>query len=372
MITRRGFAARLGLSAAAIRMLPEAAYAQRATVNAANLPANMVWLNANENPLGPPEVSLAAMRDALPTSGRYHFQEFRDIETAIAASEGLQPEQIVTGAGSSEVLHLVIDQFTSSTEPLILPNPTFEGPSEVARGMGRPVVRTGLRPDYSVDVQQLAEAAGKARGGLIYLCNPNNPTSAITTRKDLAWLVANLPAESTLVVDEAYIQFGETPELESALPCVQQGKNVIVTRTFSKIYGMAGLRVGFAAARPDIIRRLSPLRMGVISIVSARAVVAALANRQTILAERRASLSRTRGELCAWLGERNLKFIEPHANFIMVDVGRNAREFTDAMPRMGVAPGRPFPPLDNLLRVTIGTDPEMARFRDVFWKVYRA
>jgi histidinol-phosphate aminotransferase len=372
MITRRGFAARLGLGAAAIRMLPEMAYAQRATVNAGNLPADMVWLNANENPAGPPEVSLAAMRDALPTSGRYHFQEFREIDAAIARSEDLQPEQILTGAGSSEVLHLVIDAFTSPTRPLIAPNPTFEGPLEVARGMGRPVVQTGLRPDYSVDVQQLAEAVGKARGGLIYLCNPNNPTSAITAKKDLQWLVANLPADTALVVDEAYIQFGETPELESALPYARQGKDVIVTRTFSKIYGMAGLRVGFAAARPEIIRRLSPLRMGVISIVSARGVVAALAARQTILEERRASLARTRRELCAWLRERNLKFIEPHANFIMIDAGRNAREFVNTMPRMGVAPGRPFPPLDNLLRVTIGTDAEMARFRDVFWKVFQA
>ena len=372
MLTRRGFAARLGLSAAAIRMMPEMAYAQRAAVNAANLPADMVWLNANENPLGPPECSLAAMRDVLPTSGRYHFQEFRDIETAIAASEGLSPDQIVTGAGSSEVLHLVVDQFTSPTRPLILPNPTFEGPSEVALAMGRPVVHTGLRPDYSVDVQQLAEAAAKSRGALVYLCNPNNPTSAITTKKDLAWLVANLPADATLVVDEAYIQFGETPDLESALPYVQQGKNVIVARTFSKIYGMAGLRVGFAAASPETIRRLTPLRMGIVSIVGARAVVAALANRQTILADRRASLARTRRDLCAWLASKNLKFIEPHANFIMIDVGRNARAFIDAMPPLGVAPGRPFPPLDNLLRVTIGTDAEMARFRDVFWKVYSA
>jgi histidinol-phosphate aminotransferase len=372
MITRRGFAARLGLGAAAIRMLPEMAYAQRATVNAGNLPSDMVWLNANENPAGPPEVSLAAMRDALPTSGRYHFQEFREIDAAIARSEELQPEQILTGAGSSEVLHIVIDAFTSPTRPLIAPNPTFEGPLEVARGMGRPVIQTGLRPDYSVDVQQLAEAAGKARGGLIYLCNPNNPTSAITTKKDLQWLVANLPADTALVVDEAYIQFGETPELESALPYARQGKDVIVTRTFSKIYGMAGLRVGFAAAKPEIVRRLSPLRMGVISIVSARGVVAALAARQTILAERRASLARTRRELCAWLRERNLKFIEPHANFIMIDAGRNAREFVNTMPRMGVAPGRPFPPLDNLLRVTIGTDAEMAKFRDVFWRVFQA
>ncbi len=103
----------------------------------------------------------------------------------------------------------------------------------------------------------------------------------------------------------------------------------------------------------------------------ARAVTAALASRDSILPERRASLARTRRELCSWLRERGVKYIEPHANFIMIDCGREAREFSSRMPRMGVAPGRPFPPLDNFLRVSIGTDAEMARFRDVFWKVYQ-
>jgi histidinol-phosphate aminotransferase len=371
MLTRRAFGARIGLGAAAVRMWPEMVYAQRAAVKAGDLPKDMVWLNANENPAGPPAASLAAMREALPTSGRYHFQEFRGIYAAVAQSEGLEPAQTIVGAGSSEVLHFAIDAFTSPTRPLITIAPTFEGPQEVARGLGRPVVLTKLLPDYSADVHALVEEAGKAHGGLIYLCNPNNPTSAITTRKDLEWLVGNLPANTILLVDEAYIHFGESPELKSALPYVRQAKDVIVTRTFSKIYGMAGLRVGFGAAKPELIERMTPLRMGVISIVSARAVVAALADRENILPERQASLAKTRRELCDWLRERKLGFIEPHANFIMIDVGRNAREFADAMPRLGVAPGRPFPPLDNMLRATIGTDAEMARFREVLWKVYK-
>ena len=371
MLTRRAFAAHIGLGAAAVRMLPEMAYAQREAVGARDLPQGVVWLNANENPAGPPPASLAAMRETLPTSGRYHFQEFGDIYAAVAKSEDLEPGQTIVGAGSSEVLHFAVDAFTSPTRPLITMNATFEGPLEVARGLGRPVVLTRLLPDYSADVHALAEEAGKAHGGLIYLCNPNNPTSAITTRKDLEWLVGNLPANTILLVDEAYIHFGESPDLVSALPYVRQGKDVIVTRTFSKMYGMAGLRVGFGAARPDLIRRMTPLRMGVISIVSARAVLAALADRQNILPQRRASLAKTRRELCDWLRERKLGFIEPHGNFIMIDVGRNAREFAGAMPLLGVVPGRPFPPLDNLLRVTIGTDAEMVKFRDVFWKVYK-
>jgi histidinol-phosphate aminotransferase len=371
MVTRRNFA-RMSLAAAAAgRLIPEMAWAQRAAVNVSGIPADTVWLNANENPAGPPAASLAAMREVLPTSGRYHYQEFRDIYAAVARSEQLAPEQIITGCGSSEVLHTAVVLLTSPTRPLISVTPAYEGPIELARAMSTPLKLTPLREDYTADVKLLAEEAYKAHGGLIYLCNPNNPTSAITSARDIDWLVTNLPPDTTLLVDEAYIHYGESPDLKTALPYVKQGKNVIVTRTFSKIYGMAGLRVGFAAARPDIIERLAPLRINVISIVSARAVVAALADRDNILRERRAALARTRRELCAWLTERGVKFIPPHANFIMIDTGRNARQLIDAMPKLGVAPGRPFPPLDNMLRVTIGTDAEMARFREVFWKVYK-
>ena len=352
-------------------MLPEMAYAQRAAVKTAGMASDMVWLNANENPAGIPQAALAAMKETLPTAWRYRYQDFGGVYAEIARSEDLSPEQVLVGAGSSEPLHIAVESLTSPTRPLITVTPTYEGPVELARALGRPVVLTKLRPDYSADVQKLVEEAGRARGGLIYICNPNNPTSSITSGKDLDWLVANLPANTTLLVDEAYIHFGESPDLASALPYVRQGKNVIVTRTFSKIYGMAGMRVGFAAASAEWVDRVAPMRINVISIVSAKGVVAALADRENILRERKASMAKTRRELCAWLKERELGYIEPQANFVMIDTGRNAREFISEMPKLGVAPGRPFPPLDNMLRVTIGTSQDMAKFRDAFWKVYK-
>ena len=368
MITRRTFAA---TAIAATRLIPEMAYAQRAAVKIGDLPKDMVWLNANENPAGPPQVSIAAMQEALPSSGRYHYQEFGGIYATMAKSEDLSPQEIIAGCGSSEVLHTAVDVFTSATRPLISVTPAYEAPIELARTLGRPVVLTKLREDYTADVKTLAAEADKAKGGLIYLCNPNNPTAAMVKSGDVDWLVANLPSNTILLVDEAYIHFGESPDLKSAIPYVRQGKDVIVTRTFSKIYGMAGLRVGFAAAKPAYIEKLAPLRINVIPIVSAKAVVAALGDKENIVRERRASLAKTRRDTCAWLKERNIRYIEPHANFMMVDCGRNAREFISTMPKLGVAPGRPFPPLDNMLRVTIGTDAEMAKFRDVFWKVYK-
>ena len=370
MPTRRRFFAQMGAAAIAGRMLPEMAYAQRAAVGG-NLPKDIVWLNANEFPSGPPQCSLDAMTAVIPHSNRYHYNEFGEIYKTIAKSEELEPSQMITGCGSSEVLHTCVDAFTGPNKPLITVSPAYEGPIDTARALGRPLVLTKLREDYTADVRLLAQEADKAHGGLIYLCNPNNPTSACTSAKDVDWLVANLPANTILLVDEAYIHFVERPDVQSALPYVKQGKNVIVARTFSKIYGMAGLRVGFAAARSDYIEKLQPLRMNVISIVSARAVVAALAERDQFLPERKAMLAKARRETCDWLRERSVKFIEPNANFMMVDCGRNARQFISAMPPLGVAPGRPFPPLDNMLRVSIGTSAEMAKFRDVFWKVYK-
>jgi histidinol-phosphate aminotransferase len=370
MITRRGFAARIGAAVAVGRMLPEMAYAQRAMIQG-NLPKDMVWLNANENPLGPPKLSLAAMADVLPASGRYHYQEVRDFYAALARSEDLQAENVLVGSGSSEMLHAAVDAFTAPDRPLIVMHPTYEGPPEVARAMHRQVVQVPLLPDYSADVRKLAEAAGKAHGGLIYMCNPNNPTASITPKTEVAWLVENLPAETVLLIDEAYIHFGESEKLETALPYVRQAKNVVVARTFSKIYGMAGVRAGFVCARPDLIGRMQPFRNNVISIIAMRGVLAALAESGTLIPERRAINARVRREMCAWLRERKVPYIDTQANFMMIDVGRNAREFITKMPPMGVAVGRPFPPLDNMLRVTIGTEPEMQKFRDVFWRVYR-
>ena len=371
MVTRRELA-RIGLAAFAGRMLPEAAYAQRALVKG-NLPPDMVWLNANENPDGPPRSSIEAMAKVLPEGGRYHYQEFGDFYAALARSEDLTPEQIQVGAGSSEVLHAAIVAFTSPTRPLITVSPTYEGPVELAaKGLGHPVIQVPLEPPYAADVKKLVDRAGVAGGGLIYLCNPNNPTASITPKKDVAWMIENLPPNTVVLVDEAYSHFADTPDFESALGFVRQGRQVVVTRTFSKIYGMAGLRAGFAAAPPDLIAKMAPLRINVISVVTVRAVTAAVEESKTLIPERRTKLIRIRRELCAWLRERGVPYIEPQANFVMINVGRDAHDFIYGMPPKGVAVGRPFPPMTNYLRVTIGTDSEMAKFRDVFWSVYKA
>ena len=371
MLTRRGFA-RAAAGGAAVRMLTEAAYAQRAAVRLSGLPADMVWLNANENPAGPPRAAVEAATAALPQAWRYHFQEIPALYEAVAASEGLSSAQVIVGSGSTEVLNMAVAAFTSPSRPLVAMHPTFEGPIEAARALGRPVVRVPLSAAYAADVRRMAAEAAKAGGGMLYLCNPNNPTGAITPAEEMEWLAANLPRDTVLVVDEAYIHFGDSPRLRTALDAVRQGRNVLVARTFSKIYGMAGMRAGFGCAKPELIGAMLGFRNNVISYVTSRAVVAALAEAATLVPQRRAALARTRAALFEWLRQRGLRYIDSQANFLMIDVGRPAAEFIPQMARLGVAPGRPFPPLDNMLRVTIGTDSDMLRFREVFWKVYKA
>jgi histidinol-phosphate aminotransferase len=356
MLSRRGFAAMIAAG------LTEAAFAQRAAVPGA-APADTIWLNGNEFPEGPPKVSIDAMTRVIAESNRYHYQEFPAFYATLAESVGFKAEEILVGAGSSEVLHAAVDAFTSPTIPFITPWPTYEAAPELARFEDHPVIKTPLTSSQSIDVRRLVAEAKKAGGGLIYLCNPNNPTSTITSRDDVGWLVANLPQNAYLLVDEAYLHYATSPDAVTALPYVKEGKNVIVARTFSKIYAMAGLRVGYVAARPDLIDRMAPYRNNVISIVSVRAVLAALELGPKLIEERRAKIDRTRSELCSWLSSKKIGFVPPQANFVMIETGRSAREMQNLLLAKGVAIGRPFERLETMIRVSIGTDAEMARFR---------
>lgn len=370
-MTRRDLAHRIASAAAAVPFLTEAALAQRAAVPGV-IPPDTVWLNANENPDGPPKASIEAMIKVLPESGRYHYQEYKEFYAAVAQSEGMDAETLLIGSGSSEVLQAAVHAFTGPDRPLIQPDPTYESVAAVAEALSRKVIRVPLRAGFTADVRKLAAEADRAGGGLIYLVNPNNPTSAITPKSDVDWLAGNLPKNTILLHDEAYIHFSESDEMATAFPHIKAGKNVIVTRSYSKIYGMAGLRAGAAYGRPDLINRMAPFRNNVISIVAVRALLAAVATRDRFLPERRARYNGIRLGVCEWLISKGVKFIDPHANFMMIDLGgRDAREFVPKMVAKGVAPGRPFPPLDKHMRVSIGTARDMEKFKRVFWEVYQ-
>ena len=350
-------------------ILTEMALAQRAAVKYP-APPGTVWINANENPEGPPQVAIDAMIKVLPTAGRYHYQEYGEFYATVAKSEGMEPEQLLIGAGSSEVLQAAVHAFTSPTRPLIQANPTFEAVASVTEALGRKVIRVPLKADYAVDVKRLVDEADRAGGGLIYFCNPNNPTSTITPKKDIQWLASNLPKDTVALIDEAYIHFSESPEMESGFRYVKEGKDVVVTRSYSKIYGMAGLRAGAAYGRPDLMRRMEPFRNNVISIVAAHAVIATIGEAGKIIPERKARYNGIRSGVCEFLRGKGIPYIDPNANFMMIDVKRDVRRMIPELVKRGVAPGRPFPPYDNFLRVSIGTPTDMEKFKRVFWEAY--
>jgi histidinol-phosphate aminotransferase len=365
MLTRRGFA---GVVAAGFT---EFAFAQRAAIDTMNVqaPKNTAWLNANEFPEGPPAAAVQAMTRVAGDVNRYHFTEFPQFYQSVANLEKLKAEQVLIGEGSTETLHAAVEAFTSPKRPFICGWPTFESGPELAAAQGHAVVKLPLTSNYTSDVKRLVAEAQKAGGGLIYICNPNNPTGNITPKQDIAWVVANMPADTILLMDEAYYHFNVSPETESAMKYVHDGKNVIVMRTFSKIYGMAGLRVGYVAGRPDLIQKMTPFRNAVISIVSARGVLAAIDLGQKFIDDRREKMTHTRNDLLAWLKQKKLNYIDSQANFVMIDTRRDIKELTPAMLAKGVAVGRPFPPYDKMMRITIGTDAEMAKFKGALGEV---
>jgi histidinol-phosphate aminotransferase len=308
------------------------------------------------------------MSHCLTRTNRYHDEEMDQLGALIARQENLQPDQILIGCGSSEVLHCAVDAFTSPARPLITTLPSYELPVDMTTALGNPVLKLPMTASWAADVKKMAEAADKAKGGLIYLVNPNNPTSSITPKDDIAWLVNNLPANTVALIDEAYIHFSTAPDLASAVPYVRDNKNVIVARTFSKIYGMAGLRVGFTCARADITAKLAVFRNNTISLTGVVAAKAALETPK-LVSERREKMGRVRADVCSWLDAHGLSFIPPHANFLMINVKRDVRSVITAMLEKGVAVGRPFPPLDQMLRVTIGSEEDMSRFKQAFGQV---
>jgi histidinol-phosphate aminotransferase len=368
-LTRRDFArlATLLTAGAALPFYNEFTLAQDVK-GIARIPPDVVKLNANENPLGPCADALEAIRKIVPLSGRYPFRETNAFVETLAASEGVPISHVLPSAGSSDPLHRAVLAFTSPSRPLVTAEPGYEAPEGAARAAKAKIIKVPLRKDYSHDTAAMAKAHPEA--GLIYVCNPNNPTGTLTRKADIAAIVANKPKGCVVLVDEAYIHFaaGASP----ATDLVAAGKDVIVLRTFSKLYGMAGLRAGAALGRPDLLARLRALT-GMI-VVPSTGVVAATASlkNKALVGERRAALAETRKDLLTWLGRKGYSFIPSEANMVLIDSKKPGRETARAMLKHKVAIGRSWPALPNHVRVTIGTAAEMEKFKAAFERVVRA
>lgn len=369
-MSRREFARRAAAILAAGAALPfynESALAQDLKAIAA-IPPDAVRLNANENPMGPCPAAIEAIRAIVPQGGRYLFNEARAFVEAMAASEGLSEEYVLAAAGSSDPLHRTVMAFTSPSRPLVIAEPGYEAPDRAAKFMGAKVITVPLRKDYAHDVRTMARA--DANAGLIYVCNPNNPTGTVTRREDIEYLISNKPSGCVVLVDEAYFHFAETASPSTEF--VAAGKDVVVLRSFSKLYGMAGLRAGAALGRPDLLEKVRA--HGGLGILPATGMAGATASlkEKGLVAARRKALAEVREDLFAWLDKRGYAFIRSEANMVMIDGKRPGKDTAEMMLKQKVAIGRAWPSLPTHVRVTIGTREDMAKFKAAFDRVMRA
>jgi len=341
-------------------LAPRVAKAQFPPVPAGFDAPDAVLLNFNENPHGPfPQARLAAI-DALPNSGRYLFARQRELAERIAELHGLRSDMVAGYAGSGVALDMAALAFTSKQRGLVQADPTFESVAQTASAHGAKVTRIPLLADGAHDVEAMAKA--DKRAGLIYVCNPNNPTGSVTPRERIQWLLAHKPRESVLLIDEAYIHFSDEPD---CMDMVRDGADVIVLRTFSKIYGMAGMRLGYACARPDLLQKLVVFGMNSLPVASIAAGMASLSAPEE-LARRKRENRATLDETVAWLQARGYDTLPSQANCFTVDVKTEARAFAAKMAEHKVFIGRSWPIWPTKPRITVGTAAEMARFREAF------
>lgn len=306
------------------------------------------------------------MAAILSKGGRYADELTDELVQTFAQMESLNPDYVQATVGSTPPLALSVLAFTSPQKPYVTGDPGFELGMMTANNNGTRIVKVPLTKTYAHDVKAMIAAAPDA--GVFYICNPNNPTGTLTPRSDIDYLVENKPKDSVVVVDEAYIHLTEAP---NCLDLVKAGKDVIVLRTFSKVYGMAGLRCGFIIARPDLSEKV--LQRGGYNFMPVTAVVAATASLKdpNLVPERRRINATIRQQTFDWLTRNGYSFIPSESNCFMVDTKRPGQEVRDAMARENVMIGRTWPIMPTYVRITVGTQPEMERFQTAFQKVMK-
>lgn len=339
----------------------EPALAQLSMVR--GMPPDAVKINANENPLGPCAEAAEAIYSVTKKGGRYLYEETFGFREVLAETEGLKASYVQPFAGSSAPLHQAVLALTSPSKSFVTGDPGYEAGERAARFIGSKVVRVPLRKDYSHDVQAMAKADPNA--GLIYICNPNNPSGTLTSRKDIEWLLENKPKGAILLLDEAYIHLADTPV---ASDLVAKDKDVIILRTFSKLYGMAGLRAGAAMGRPDLLDKIMPYSAGALPVTGMVGATASL-KVKSLVPERRKIIGQVREDVFAFLDKHNYKYVPSVSNKFMVDVGRPGAEVIDAMRAQKIYIGRVWPSWPTHVRVSIGTQEEMNKFKTAFQKV---
>jgi histidinol-phosphate aminotransferase len=328
---------------------------------------NIVRLSANENPYGPSPKALEAITNSFGLACRYPDEHNNVLIDKLAKLNGVNHDQILLGDGSSEILKLCAETFTGKEQGnLVVADPTFEAILEQAKINGAEVVKIPLTPTFAHDLPKMLAVA---KQGLIYVCNPNNPTASITPKEDLRDFIAKTPRETTILVDEAYFHYADSPDYESVIPLVKDYQNLVVARTFSKVYGMAGLRCGYCVAQPETIKRMRPHQMwDSVNCMALAAATASLDDSDQVTNGQRSNRE-AKQFTTSELDKMGYKQIPSQANFIMFDCKRPVVPIIKAMKERNVQVGRLFPALPNHMRLTIGKKSEMESFLVAFREV---
>jgi histidinol-phosphate aminotransferase len=384
MLTRRKFVQAAGIGAAAWigargrenavwNLLEPGLEAQAAA------PAGpIIGLSSNENPLGPGKTVLDAVQKAFGANGaapgRYSGGSGPLVE-ALAKYHGVTPQNIVLGCGSTQILRSATHLFTARNKAMVGTIPTYEECAGYADMMGHPVRAIPLDSEFNVDLDRMADAA---RGsGLVFFCNPNNPVAtyvgASATRDFLA-RVNRISPETVVLVDEAYFDYVTHADHATHIPAAVEDPRILVARTFSKAYGMAGLRMGYAVGHVDTIRKMSEFDGGSgtssLNVLAMAAGLAAVTQDSGFIKAERDRNTAVRDFTMKWFSDRGMKPTQSHCNFMFVNIGRPAKEFRDACLAKGVRVGRDFPPFEKThCRISFGTMDEMQKAVKVFGEV---
>ena len=328
--------------------------------------ANAILLNSNENAYGPLPKTVTVMQQALSWANRYPDFEYDSLVWAISDVNKVKTHQVVTGCGSTEILRVTAAALLGPGTKLITGWPTFEAIPAYAASTGAEVIKVPLTSNYASDLDgMLAHTAGGP--SLVHICNPNNPTASLTPRKDIELFISKLPSNSYVLIDEAYHHFAlDSPDYVSFLDRPVDNPRVIVARTFSKIYGMAGMRLGYGVASEEVAEKMRRFQtQDNVNMAAAQAGVASLEDTEGMQAAIR-RITADRQEFFNQAGRRGLKPIPSYANFIMMDAGRPAADVSSYFKKNGILIGRRFPPMDTFIRVSLGRPNEMQQF----WKLW--
>jgi histidinol-phosphate aminotransferase len=363
-LSRREFAARIGSTLALAAATPKLGLLAPASAEASipdGLPDTVIQLDANENPYGPAKKALEAMTRSHPVACRYPDGSSKRLVKAIADMHGIQPENVVLGCGSTQILHAADDAFVGPGKNAVAAEPTFEVVLAYAGVMHASTVKVPLTSDFRHDLPKMA-AACTSKTGMVYVCNPNNPTGTIVGKDELDEFCQKISQSTVVIIDEAYIHFVKDPRYGSAEKWIARYPNLIVVRTFSKAYGLAGMRLGYAIGQPELMRTLDHrLTYGDANAAVLAAVTASL-NDSEHIASCVGQIAQTKKWLMDEMARQGRRTIPSEANFMMIDVGTDVAPVVKAFENRNILVGRKFPSLSRWLRVSIGMQPEVETF----------